>query len=209
MLYSSGHPDDPHAYGGVHLGLRRSTDGGATWEQRSLKGEVDFHSLDAIPEVPGGLMGLWRESIMESRDGGLTWTNHTGPALLMFDLAVTDHHVYVATAGGLAAGHAGNHTSWQRLELPEGQLIHRIAASPDGSIMFAGTGNGRNGSTYRTTDAGLSWNKTGHDLLADAAVPLEFAFDGADLQHVLAATVGGAVLESRDGGVEWQVLRRA
>lgn len=209
ILYSSGHPDDPRAYGGVHLGVRRSIDGGATWEQRSLKGQVDFHSLDAIPAVPGGLLGLWKESLMESRDGGLTWTNHSGPSLLMFDAAVTEHHVYVATADGLAGGHAGNHSSWTRLDLPEGKLVHRIAASANGSVMFAGTGNGRSGSTYRSTDLGLNWTEVDHDLLSEAAVPLVFAFEPADARHVLAATVGGSILESKDAGLTWDILRRS
>lgn len=209
-LYSSGHPDDPREFGAVHLGVRRSTDGGATWEQRSLKGQVDFHSLNAIPGVEGGLLGLWRDTIMESRDGGLTWINHTGPSMLMFDLAVTDHHVYVATADGLMAGHAGNHTSWQSLALPEGRAIHRIAASPDGSTLLAGTGTGRaGGSTYISTDGGMNWTRSAHELLADAPVPLEFAFDPVDPRHVLAGTAGGSILESRDGAVTWAVLRRA
>ena len=211
VLYSSGHPDDPRAYGGVHLGLRRSTDGGMTWEQRSLKGQVDFHSLDSIPGVEGGLVGLWRDNLMESRDGGLTWTNHTGPALLMFDAAVTAHHVYVATADGLAGGHLGNHSSWQRFTDPQpnGGIAHALSASPNGSVMFAGTGNGRSGSTFASYDNATTWTQVEEPLLRDAAVPAVFAFNPSNERHVLAATIGGDVLESLDAGTSWQVLRRA
>lgn len=209
-FYSSGHPDDPRTFGGVHLGLRRSTDGGATWEQRSLRGQVDFHSIAAIPAVEGGLVGLWKDKLMESRDGGLTWTNHTGPALLMFDIAVTDHHTFVATADGLAGGHLGNQSSWQRFTDPEpGRIAMALAASPDGSVMFAGTGNGRSGATYRSVDGAATWQKLPQPLLAEAAVPVVFAFDGTDANHTYAATAGGDILESRDAGATWTVLRRS
>ncbi|MHB1260195.1 MAG: WD40/YVTN/BNR-like repeat-containing protein [Thermoplasmatota archaeon] len=209
-FYSSGHPDDPRAFGGVHLGLRRSTDGGATWEQRSLKGQVDFHSIAAVPSVEGGLVGLWKDKLMESRDGGLTWTNHTGPALLMFDVAVTSHHTYVATADGLAGGHLGNQSSWQRFSDPEpGRIAMALAASPDGSVMFAGTGNGRSGATYRSVDGADTWQKVEQPLLASTAVPALFAFDSSNAQHVYAATSAGDILESQDAGESWTSLRRS
>lgn len=212
ILYSSGHPDDPRAYGGVHLGVRRSTDGGATWEQRSLKGQVDFHSLTSIPGVEGGLVGVWKSNLMESRDGGLTWTNHTiSGTYLPFDAAVTDHHVYVTSADGLIAGHLGNASSWNVHGGGHGEIgtFYAIAAAPDGSVMFAGTGNGRRGTTYRSTDMGQTWNQTEHELLKSAAVPLVFAFDPTDSDHILAGTSGGAILESMDAGLSWSALRRA
>lgn len=208
-MYSSGHPDDPRAYGGVHLGLRRSTDAGATWEQRSLKGQVDFHDLSAIPGVEGGLIGIWREKLMESRDGGLTWTNYTGPASLLLGVAATDHHVYIATTEGLAGGHLGNASSWQRHGDPEpGRVATAIHSNPDGSLLFAGTGNGRSGATYRSTDGAATWTKIAEQALSEATVPLVFTFDRTDGDHVLASTAAGHVLESRDAGVTWSTLRR-
>ncbi|MHB1260128.1 MAG: hypothetical protein ACYC2H_00285 [Thermoplasmatota archaeon] len=211
VLYSSGHPDDPRAYGGVHLGVRRSTDAGATWEQRSLKGQVDFHSLSSIPEVEGGLVGVWKDTLMESRDGGLTWVNHTIPGTyLPFDVAITDHHVYVASADGLLAGHMGNATSWKQHGSHGNQgTFYAIASAADGSVMFAGTGNGRSGATLGSRDNATTWQTVENPLLAEAAVPAVFAFDPADSRHVFAATIGGDVLASLDAGSTWQVLRRA
>jgi photosystem II stability/assembly factor-like uncharacterized protein len=209
-MYSSGHPNDPREYGGVHLGLRRSTDSGVTWEQRSLKGQVDFHELTSIPGTEGGLVGIWKDKIMESRDGGLSWINHTGPSYLMFGIAVTDHHTYVATSEGLAGGHPGNASSWERHSDPEpGRLAMAVNANHNGSLMFAGTGNGRSGSSYRSTDGGHTWAKIAEEALRDAAVPILFAFDPSDDQHVLSASAGGHVMESRDAGLTWSTLRRA
>jgi hypothetical protein len=210
VLYSSGHPDDPRAYGAVHLGLRRSTDGGVTWEQRSLKGEVDFHSLASIPGAAGGLVGLWRDTLMESRDGGLTWVNHTGPASLMFGVAVTEQRVYVASADGLASGNLGDLASWQRHADPEaGQPAMAIASSSDGALLFAGTGNGRSGATYVSHDDATTWQKVADPRLASTVVPAVFAFDPADAGHVFAATSAGDILESLDAGSTWVVLRHA
>ncbi|HET6398662.1 MAG TPA: hypothetical protein VFH47_03830, partial [Candidatus Thermoplasmatota archaeon] len=55
--YASGHPTDAAAYGGPHLGLLRSRDEGATWETRSLRGEVDFHALTAMGSGAGHVAG--------------------------------------------------------------------------------------------------------------------------------------------------------
>lgn len=209
-FYSSGHPGDPRAFGGVHLGLRRSTDGGVTWEQRSLKGQVDFHSLAAAPGMAGGLVGIWRDTLMQSNDGGLTWTNTTGPASVMFDLALTAQRAYVATPDGLLAGHIGDPSSWQRLAGPDPDAVAQaIAASPEGTILFVGTGDGTGGTTYRSGDGGLTWTKATQRVLADADVPIVFAFDSVDPMHVYAASAGGDLLESRDAGVTWDVLRKA
>lgn len=208
-FYSSGHPDDPRAFGGTNLGLRRSTDAGATWEQRSLKGTHDFHSLSAIPGIEGGLVGLANGRLMESRDGGLTWTNHTIPTTYIpFDVAVTDHHVYVTSADGLTTGHLGNASSWTRHDA-HGQhsQFYTIAAAPDGSVMFAGTGNGRSGSTYRSVDEGHNWTEVDHAVLRQAAAPIQFTFDALDANHILAANAGGTILESRDLGLTWKTIR--
>lgn len=210
VFYSSGHPNDPQSFGGVHLGLRRSTDAGVTWEQRSLKGQVDFHALAALPQVEGGLVGAWRDQLMESRDGGLTWANQTGPSPAMLGVAATADLVVVAGSDGLAGGRLGDPSGWQRFADPEpGRIATAIAASSDGSVMFAGTGNGQGaGATYRSTDGAMTWQKVGEPLLAEATVPAVFAFDPADAGHVFAATVAGDVLESRDAGASWDVLRR-
>ncbi len=211
VVYSSGHPDDRRGYGGVHLGLRRSTDAGQTWEQRSLKGQVDFHSLTSIPGVEGGLLGLHNGRLMESRDGGLTWTNHTVPlTYIPLDVAVTDHHVYVASADGLIAGHLGNASSWKRHgDHGDMATFYAIAAAPDGSVLFGGTGNGRSGQTYLSRDNATTWQPVEDAVLGKAAVPAVFAFDATDANHILAATIGGDVLESHDQAASWTILRRA
>jgi photosystem II stability/assembly factor-like uncharacterized protein len=147
---------------------------------------------------------------MESRDGGLTWVEHAGPAMLMLDVAATRDEVYVATADGLASGQPGNQSSWLRHADPEpARPATSIAAAPDGSLLLAGTGNGRSGATYASRDGATTWQKLAEPLLADAVVPVSFAFDPADAGHVLAATSAGDVLESRDAGSTWTVLRRA
>src|SRR3546814_12519195 len=43
-LFSSGHPG-PSSTAANPLGLRTSNDGGRTWTDSSLAGQVDFHSL--------------------------------------------------------------------------------------------------------------------------------------------------------------------
>jgi photosystem II stability/assembly factor-like uncharacterized protein len=201
-FYSSGHPDDPRAYGGVHLGLRRSTDDGETWEQRSLKGEVDFHALTALHGGEGWLAGFWQGEIKVSRDGGLTWTDHPAPPAPVIALASAEGKVLAATPQGLyQTTDPETFSNWTRLPGPSQGTVSSAGSSLDGTTILAGTGDGRAGSVHRSTDGGASWTVVEHALLRDAPGQVLFAFDGSD--HAFAALGDGTVLESTDAGATW------
>ncbi len=206
-FYSSGHPDDPRIFGGVHLGLRRSTDAGVTWEQRSLKGEVDFHALTALHGGEGWLAGFWQGFTKVSRDGGLTWTNHTAPGAVIA-LGSAEGQLLAATSTGLyrtkdLAGFA----AWERLAGPGTGVISSVAASRDGTNLLSGTGDGRTGATYRSGDAGATWTQLTHPALASAPGQVLFAFEQGDASHAFAALGDGTMLESTDAGVSWSKVR--
>lgn len=207
VFYSSGHPDDPYRYGGTLLGLRRSVDGGLTWEQRSLKGEVDFHALTALHGGEGWLAGSWRGAMKVSRDGGLTWSDHPSPPAAVFALASHETGLLAATSGGLyRTADLTSFANWTRLAGPSDSTVSTIATSDDGTALMASTGDGRSGSTYRSLDGGLTWSPLAHDLLADAASPVAFTF-ASGVAHAFAALADGKVLETRDGGETWTRLR--
>lgn len=203
VFYSSGHPSDPRAYGGVNLGLRRSTDGGHLWEQRSLKGQTDFHALTALPGS-GNLAAYWRNAIMESTDGGLTWTNMTAPPTSnVLALAAAEDALWAGAIDGLYERREGN---WTKLQLP-GAVVS-LTASRDGQAMWASQMTQTSGATWTSLDGGTTWTKaTGHHILETVQAPVLFAIDGQDSAHVFASNAAGLIIESKDGGASWQAIR--
>lgn len=203
-FYSSGHPSDPRAYGGVNLGLRRSTDGGHLWEQRSLKGQTDFHALTALPGA-GNLAAYWRNSIMESTDGGLSWTNTTGPVTSnVLALAAADDKLWAGAIDGLYERLNG---TWTRRDLP-GAVV-AVAASRDGLTLWASQMTQTGGATWTSADGGTTWAKAeGHDILESVAAPVLFAIDAADANHVFASDASGTIVETQNGGQSWKTIRK-
>ncbi len=211
VFYSSGHPDDRLAYGGVNLGLRRSVDGGETWEQRSLRGQVDFHALTSIAGQEGWLAGYWKPAVKVSTDAGATWTDHAGPPAEVIALAGAPGSLVAATASGLFETRDlesfGNWTAVEAEGLPE--LVVTVAVSSDGQAWFATAAEGQSGSTYRSVDGGASWTELTPAALRGVSAPVLFAVDPADSTHAFASTGAGLVMESRDQGATWTTIRDA
>lgn len=206
-FYSSGHPDNPHDYGATHLGLRRSTDGGLTWEQRSLKGEVDFHALTAMPGAAGWLAGHWQGKTKVSVDGGATWTDHASPPASVLAFAGTREALLAGTSAGLfRTTDLQGFVTWEHLP-GINSLVSSVAATPDGLHLLAGTGDGKVGSTFRSLDGGMTWTQIRSDGLTEAPGQVHFAFDDSDPSHAFAALAGGRLMETFDAGLMWQKVR--
>lgn len=108
LLLGSGHPDpaqqpqlDP-----PNLGLISSIDGAETWMPLSLRGETDFHDLEAV-ELDDGQLRIYGHdaadaAILVSDDSGMTWDRM--PSVQARDLAVDPQRpdrLYATTAEGL------------------------------------------------------------------------------------------------------------
>ena len=201
-FYSSGHPDDPYKFGGTMLGLRRSTDQGHNWEQRSLKGQADFHALTVEPRS-GDLLGFWR-TVVRSTDGGLTWNNLTSPPAQVFALASSSSAVWAGTLNGLYSSPDGLNWTVTSLKGPIGS----VAIAPDASALFASQISNQGGATFVSRDAGSTWTPLGgHDILKAPQAPILFAFDRGDARHMYASDAGGTIIESTDGGASWKTIR--
>jgi uncharacterized protein (DUF305 family) len=168
-VVASGHPG-PVSELPNPLGLLASEDGGATWESRSLLGEVDFHGL----AVSGDQVVGWdtRGPLQWSSDGGRTWT--AGPTLTPTSLTWFGEDVWLATPDlGLVTWRPG---SAEVVPVDSPGVL--VASASDGTALWRVD---IDGTVHRTTD-GSAWEQVG------AVTSIEALAADADRAYAVTAT---------------------
>ncbi len=178
-------PDDPaDLYVAIEAGaLVRTTDGGATWRDRTADGPRDTHGTATHPAVPDRLWAAAGDGFAVTTDRGETWRfaetglDHTYCWSVAVDPGDPDRLLCSAASGPRVAhaepgeayvyrrtdGATGD-GRWRRIEregLPTGRGITRpvLAAGSDPGTCLAAS----NAGLFRTDDWGESWRR-----LADA-----------------------------------------
>ena len=184
---ASGHPgegqDQP-----ADLGLRESRDGGRTWQQVSLAGEVDFHRLRSSGDVVLGL-SAHDGALLRSEDAGATWTSLGSPGV--FDVALDPSdpaRVVATTQDGPVSSTDGGTTFTPLVGAP---LLALLAWTPDALYGVA-----TDGTVHVSADAGATWQQRG----SAGGQPGALAADG----DRVAVLVGDTVTESDDGGATFR-----
>jgi hypothetical protein len=214
VLYTSGHPAEGSGLADP-VGFMVSTDGGASWQVRSLAGEVDFHAM-AVGDggsVIYGWNGYGQPALHRSIDEGHTWQVVDAPQLATaggaYALAVhpdDPDRLWAATGTGLLHSRDAG-VSWQ--QATSGAPATAIAVDPtDPDRLVAYTAAPGDG-LVESRDGGQAWTPTGWRLEAADDAVTHFAIHPDDPQRVYAATLGPDVLRSEDGGRSWQHLARA
>jgi photosystem II stability/assembly factor-like uncharacterized protein len=211
ILYTSGHPRR-----GGNLGVMKSTDGGASWEQifTGLRGEtVDFHSMTISAADADRLYGAYGGRLYRSNDGGASWTFAAGQRLpeqgfcwsvpcLHADPHAADR-LYAGTSTGLLRSDDQGDT-WTRVEAENrtGAVVS-VAVAPDNEqFVLAHT---QHHGVARSLDGGRTWTPAREGLtLAGNEAVFQFVFDPDTPSRVFLATTGDQVYESRDGGQSWK-----
>jgi photosystem II stability/assembly factor-like uncharacterized protein len=188
----SGHPgstrDDP-----PFLGLIESRDAGNRWRPISLRGQVDFHVLEAAGETVYGFGSDFdsREPrFLRSDDGGRTWTRLAPPEGLL-GLAINPNDPGEMVALGEQRGYVSRDggEQWRPLAVPGGLVtwtsdLGLVAVDVEGTV--------------RQADSPSSQWQTVSQLPGAPA-----ALEGVD-GELLAATHDARVVSSRDGGRSWR-----
>lgn len=113
IMFASGHPGSSSSAPDP-LGVRASTDGGHTWVDRSLSGQVDFHVLAAAGNLLIGSDG--GPTLMVSVDAGHTWSN--GAQLVPRTLAINADGIWAATDTGSVWHSTDDGRSFARIAAP-------------------------------------------------------------------------------------------
>ncbi|MFE1377585.1 F510_1955 family glycosylhydrolase [Streptomyces sp. NPDC058740] len=183
---ASGHPA-PGTDGPRDLGLIESTDKGATWKDKSLAGEVDFHALDTAADATVYGYDSTNRRLKASRDG-VTWDDRA--ELSALDIAVSPAApgtVLATTEQGVVRSTDGGRTFGEPLS---GRLVAYVSWGARDALF----GVDPAGLLLRSADGGATWSRV-------STVPggAPQALTAVDARRLLAATQDG-VYESVDGG---------
>ncbi|MGQ0535642.1 MAG: WD40/YVTN/BNR-like repeat-containing protein [Methanobacteriota archaeon] len=195
IAWSSGHP----ASGFGNMGVRRSADGGCTWERIALEG-VDFHAMTVSRTDPDRLWGHYQGEVYRSTDGGSSWDvvaeRPPRVASLASDPADADL-VYASGPDGVARSRDGGATwaTWK-----QGGAA-AVAIDPRDPRVAVVSGSG----LEKTVDGGESW--TALEFLPPEGPFSHLAFD--ETGAVYGATAQGGVYGSSDGGLRWRTVKPA
>jgi len=187
----SGHPgsieNDP-----AFLGLIESRNAGESWRPISLRGDVDFHVLEAQGTTVYGFGSDWetREArFLRSDDGGRSWARLAPPEELLA-LAIDPRDPRVSVALGEDRGWVSSDggSSWRPISVPGGLVtwsreLGLIAVDLEGVVR-------------RSEEPSGEWSEVGR--LPGPPAALEAVGD-----ELLGATHESQVVSSRDGGKTW------
>ena len=156
-LHALGAGGDTIYAAGPGAGVIASTDGGATWENRTTDAGQPFFGRIIVDDDGTTLTAAdTQQGPVRSTDGGRTWTALDGPASTW--LTRTPDGTLIAS-GGPQGAYVLEDGSWERLSIPDGaQLVEADPHTP--GRLFAGGHSGTTVDVWVSTDDGRTWEPT-------------------------------------------------
>ena len=195
----SGHPDAAGFRQGKppRLGLIESTDAGASWNSRSLSGEVDFHALAASQGTTYGWdPGTGR--LLASTDN-IEWETRSTLKLSGFAVDPTRVDQLVAAGAGRTLASVDGGRTWQPISGAPNLVA--VSWAPGGSLW----GFDDEGGSHRSTDGGATWQGAGR---VDGQPEALLATDDRIVVAVAGQDDRTAIYQSANAGRTWQLRYR-
>ncbi|MBI3194827.1 MAG: T9SS type A sorting domain-containing protein [Ignavibacteriae bacterium] len=195
--------DGSNLYAGTAgAGVFRSTDGGATWEQK-ING-MYYQSVTAFAKSGANLIATGTVNVYLSADNGDTWTAATGlpGGNGVSCLAASGANVFAGTSGKGVFVSTDNGATWSASNtgLPgSGSTTYVGSIITNGStILTSASNNNVQQTMFRSTDNGASW--TG----VNTSLPLDYSTYGAMYLDGSTIYAGGSYLyKTTNNGDAW------
>jgi photosystem II stability/assembly factor-like uncharacterized protein len=196
--------DGSNLYAGMagNAGVFRSTDGGATWEQK-ING-MNYQSTTVISKSGSYLLATGTVGLYRSTDNGDTWVAATGlpPGHGVNSLAVDGANVIAGTSGKGIYVSTDNGDTWTPAStgLPGAGANTTVGnVIINGStILTSASDFGTTTTMYRSTNFGASWTAAATGLPADYSLYYGMCIDGSTIY------AGGAYLyKTTNNGDTW------
>lgn len=202
---------------GINGGVARSDDAGETWQALQFRIPPPLVTCLALSPTFDSdgcvLAGSYEDGIFRSGDGGRSWAaanfglfDHNVLCLALSPAFSDDGLAFAGTSSGIYRSQNGGRL-WQDLSMPSGdETVLSLALSPgfaaDGGLYAGTEAHG----LLHSSDGGKCWQRL---QLTDGAVNSVIVLPGDDSDCRLIAQVDESVLQSEDGGINWQLLASA
>jgi len=192
VYWGSGH--NPMA-GLNNWGFVESLDEGKTWQVKGLKGQIDFHQMDASTSTKDLVGGTWGGKLWVSTDAGKSWKSHAWAKAATGVLLESPTSALLASkAGGV-----------ERVTVPAmtAKTLKNVQAS-----ALCRHGKGVMIGTYDTKlhvcdgDAGSCQTIAG----PGGQRVLQCLVDPANVERMYVLLAGSAIHHSDDGGKTWALI---
>jgi photosystem II stability/assembly factor-like uncharacterized protein len=207
-------------------GLRKSTNGGASWQTTAFEGSV-VTALALDPADPGtvyvgGLSlergGGYQTGVYKSTDGGASWyatglqgvSDGTDPASIVNSLALVPtapETIYAGTGHGVFVSSDGG-TTWQKAGLEDKDISWLVLNPKNSENVYAQSKD----QVFVTTDGGRTWRALTEGWVS-GTWPTALALNPRNPSMLYLGTipavdgkgdVGAGLFKSVDGGHSWQ-----
>jgi photosystem II stability/assembly factor-like uncharacterized protein len=184
-----------------HEVLKRTTDGGASWEDVRPDGlpGLDIHGFETDPRFRDGSVlyaAVAGEGLYRSGDGGKSFeqiSKGVGPAVYGLTVTAGGRLLAAEQRGVFASDDEGR--TW-RIVLEEG--VVGIAARPGEGDTILATGSG----IFRSDDAGRTWRKV--QEISEGAWPVAWAPSDSERAYVVG--FDRKLYRSDDAGATWKIV---
>jgi photosystem II stability/assembly factor-like uncharacterized protein len=186
-------------------GVRKSTDGGVTWNPTALHSDYSVSTLVALPtgEIYAGVVPIDPSipgGAHRTTDGGQTWESLGLQEWAIYCmLALDSERLYLGSGRGVFRSTDGAAT-WN-------QANNGIAATEIGPLVcldsvtvLAGTGSGM----FRSTDNGQTWVESGTGIFPQFITCLAVDHKKNVFAGNMVFSPNGGIYKSTDGGLSWR-----